>query len=103
MESVLELGLFAVRVRSGELQEYQAVPILDQMWANWRERHASMVIAVFIIFSIAKLMHTIYQLDALKETIEQSKEDHSNRDDKRSVLQDLLLRLGGDLPSKQSH
>jgi hypothetical protein len=43
MESVLRLGLFAVRVRSGELQEYQAVPILDQMWVDWSEQHASMV------------------------------------------------------------
>jgi hypothetical protein len=45
LEAVLALGRFAARVRAGELEEYRAVPLLEEMWADFQKERAALVSA----------------------------------------------------------
>ena len=43
MELVLELGVLAGEMRDGNLEEYEAAPLLDELWGKFRTRMTTFV------------------------------------------------------------
>ncbi|TFK94615.1 hypothetical protein K466DRAFT_476152 [Polyporus arcularius HHB13444] len=43
MELVLELGVFAGEIRDGNLEEYEAAPILEELWGRFRAKMSTFV------------------------------------------------------------
>jgi hypothetical protein len=68
LDTVLELGLFSVKLKSGEVEEYQAIPMLEQLWEKFTRRRNATV--GFVAISLISLTNRICT------TAQRIEEDH---------------------------
>lgn len=62
MELVLELGVFAGEIRDGNLEEYEAAPILEELWGRFRAKMSTfvsfLVLSIMGVGSLLMRLHT---------------------------------------------
>jgi hypothetical protein len=101
LELVLDLGLLGCRVRSEELEEYQAMPELERIYNDFTRLRARLV-SHSCQPACSGCRLNSEQVLVLKGIVDQGKAPSSDVGRTAlnySVLRDLLLRLGGDVSS----
>lgn len=86
-ELVLELGVLAGEIKDGNLEEYEAAPMLDELWGRFRAKMTTFVSAPqFVLFGTSLNLVTM-QVKVLKALVEKE------ADASGLVLSDIPLHM----------